>query len=777
MKDSRKMVIVSLTSLLLFGCGEIQGGESLSSSEGASSSKEGTSSSESSPERGEWSEEEKELLAYYCGDVLPYPSGFDGEISVDEVSDDSGVPYLQITDESEAFTLGDYYLELEERGWEAIADYNGEVEQKNSYGNPLVELCKISEDGKKGYDLTYYFYKESEAEADQASTPKYNVIQCYNVFDTALDERAAWSEEEKGTFEAVLTELPPVLKLGSVNGVYASSDDFLYCYDMLAKDLTADNVSILEGAGYELDEKLSEEHSSYVLKKEVSDGAIIYASLYYSSGNIITFAYEAKVTQSGFWPSSFLSSFEESTGFKVPEVACKSYYTYTKGGVCTLCGYTDDSSVFGTFEIAMDETDAVYDMDRKTYSDWEETFYLKPSFAEVAEGKYLFSLSFALLDSPYDLIKEGWPKEEVASFLKESGIASTVPELSFLSASPRSTCRVYKQDYEDMYGKCLSIIENDPSNYLDDPDESSIKALAESMAKERTWLKIKVYDPAVKEGNETHFKANESLIKSLYDAAWAQVECETGIAYEDPEGQAKVTVELSKDVSIVTVSYGSLTPHTPEFAFDESNVDLAPGETYNLQYTLSMLPYEISFSSSDEDSVTVDDKGQVKVKESADPGKVVTITASINVPNEGERKIQCTITVTGSYDAEAAASKVAERYNAHFSLSSEDELAAKPASDLAENPNYVFTVSNPSITTMDQMKQLVSEELIPYGFKISTYTGDWGEGMLPKDGKEIPDNFIEYALYDKTSKLMVYIRFVVYEEDGEIFLKVTTSAF
>lgn len=754
----KKPLITSLAAALLVSCGGIPQIQD-----------SGDSTIE---ERGEWSEEQKALMLDYCGAILPYPLGFEGEVSVNAVADDSGVPFLQIINASDEFTIGDYYKDLETTGWSGVKDYNGNLEQSDSSGNPSYEFTKISPDGATGYDLVYYFYKESNAEADEATTPKYNVIQCYNVLDTFFDKKTAWSEEEEATFKSILTETPPLLQLGSLNAVKSSGEDYVYCYDMLAYDLTLDNVEALKKSGYAIDEEISKEKGSYILKKSLSDGASIYASLYYQSGNVITFTYKAVVSDYSSWPSAFISSFEEETGFDIPYFKLNTYYTYTKAGAKTIFGYTADSSMQGAYEIALDKTSLVYDAEKGWYTDWEENFYVKLTFGYASANVCLFSLTFAPLSEPYETIASGWPSKNIASFLEDNSISASFPSIDFSSSSLYSSCRLAKQDYATMYAKCLAIIESDPDNYLENPTEESIKSLADTMAKERTWIKVKVYDKGSKNSDgETIFKANECLIEGLRNAGWSRVASDCGLAFEDPEGQVKATVILGKDVSTLEITYGSGYKHTPKFAFDEENVDLAPGKSYNLQYTLDMLPYPVSFSSSDPD-VEVDSKGTIKAKESAEPGKVITITATINVPGEGERSITCTVTITGSYDAKSSLEKVAEFYNAHFNLSSDDENAAKPSRTGTEYVEYLFSVST-SLTSVDELEKLVEENLIPYGF--SPAQEEWGEGAFP-DGTAT--YYMEYALYDRDSALTVNLRFAIYSgSDGKLCLKATTSQF
>ena len=767
MKSVNKLLILSSSALLLTSCNPVApDGDSKVSSE-TSSNQDSSASESESEDRGEWTSEQEETIFSYCGEVLPFPLGFDYDVTAEIVVDDNNVPFLQITNSTAGFAIADYYKDLEKEGWSAIRDYNGNIEQATSTSEQTYELTKIS-DGV-GYDLTYYFYSEG----DTLDDAKYNVIQVYNSFDYQLDGKTSWTEEEKSFFYASLLDVPPLLKLGSANRVGSSGNDYVYCYDVLAQDLTKENVKILQEGGYALDEGMSKSRGSYILKKEVEGGASIFASLYFQSGNIITFTYEAKKEVSASWPKEFVSSFETKTGFTIPEFKADVYYTYKKGDVYTLYGTSSDTSIPGSFDIAMDNTSAVYDMEKNWYTDWAETFYIQTKTGYI-NSQFAFSISFALISS-YDEIVEGWPNSEISSFLSSSGISVSCPVLDFTPYSDYSTCRVSSQGYADMYAKCLAIVKGDPANYVGkkDPAEEEIEACARKLAKERTWMKIKVHDPLVKEGDSTAFKANEYLINALKKAGWAKVDSEEGAGYEDPTGSLLIVVSLSKDVSVVKLTYGSGKTHTPIFSFDEANVELTAGSSYYLQYTIDMLPYEVSFSS-DNEKVTVSKDGLVKVASDAYPGTVATITASIDIPNEGKKTITCTITILGKYTAKGAIEEVASKYNAHYSLSSTDEGAAKVVTNGDDFVYYTINAALTDISTIKDAKSFVKSTLVPDGFT----GGEWNEGQLPDEQGGYATNAITYTLYDRDTYTTINLIFAIYKDsEGTLNIKVTATQF
>ncbi len=764
MNNVKKLLILSSSALLLMGCSP-----STPSNDSQSSSSQESSVDESeSEDRGEWTNAQAETIYSYCGEILPFPLGFDYDATVEIVVDDNDVPFLQISEPTANFTIGDYYKDLEDAGWSAIRDYNGNIEQSTSTSDQSYELTKIS-DGT-GYDLTYYFYSEGDTFDD----PKYNVIQVYNAFDYQLDGKTAWTDEEKGVFYAALLDVPPLLKLGSANRVGSSGNDYVYCYDVLAQDLSKENVKILQDDGYVLDEGMSKSRGSYILKKDASEGASIYASLYFQSGNIITFTYEAKKEVSATWPKEFVSAFETKTGFTIPEFKTDVYYAYKKGDVYTVYGTSSDTSIPASFDIAMDGTNAVYDNEKDWYTDWEETFYLQTKTGS-SNGQFAFSVSFALL-APYDKIVSNWPSSEISSFLSESGISLACPALDFASYSDYSSCRVSSQSYAEMHDKCLAIIKGDPENYLgkENPTEEEIEALADKMAKERTWMKIKIHDPLVDVGGVATFKVNDYLIEALRSEGWARVDNEEGAAYEDPTGSLLAIVIPSKGMSTVKLTYGSGKTHTPVFSFDEENVDLTAGSSYYLQYTVDMLPYEVTFSS-DNDKVTVDSDGLVKVASDAAIGTIATITASIEVPGEGEKTITCTITVIGTYTAKSAIQVVAGKYNEYYKLGDSDEGAAKVVTAGEEYVYYMINAALSDITTVKDAKSLVTSTLVPDDF---TAEEGWKEGKLPVEQGGYATNYIVYSLYDRKSRNTVNLTFAIYKDSsGTLNIKVTATEF
>lgn len=777
MKKASKFLLLPACALLLAGCSTETASSSFSSSD--------ISSSESSlpAPKGAWNEQEKKAITDFCGEELPYPSGFDEEHSVEEIHDSStDTSFLQISSPSKELTIGDYHKELAESGWSVILDYLGEAEQLDSNGTSYYELTKISQDGKKGYDIVYFFI-------DQGLT-KANVIQVYNDFYAETDPKTSWSEDEKTLFENALGEVPPLVKIGKPCA-YRSDSENVYLYDMLAKDLTEENVAILEKEGYLIQDELSKARTSHILKKTLDDGNAIFATLYYASGNHISFSFDTEVKKSPSWPSDFLSSFEAKAGYSVPEFGIsdvEEYYYYTKAGSLYVYAITNDTGAEWDYGHKLEGKGLIYDSSQGFYAKWDETSCVKVSSSYNSDGNLVFLIEASLLSSPYDIIEKGFPSEQAADFLSKNSIPVSCPAFDFSSLSPYSTCHLIRQDYEDAYPDCLASVKEDPESYdlSKTSTISEIEAKAKELARKATTLQIKIYDPEVDEDErgkgESGYKVNDYLIETLRKAGWSRLtrseNKDYDVAFEDPTGTLLIGVGLIKNVSILTLTYGSGSAHSPKFCFDVEKLSLSQGtKMRRLSLTCDMLPYEVTFTSSDPDAVSVDSEGIVNVASDAEIGSKVTITASIEVPNEGKREAKCEITIAPNYDNESAAKAIADAYNSHFNLKEGDEGYATPTlidkSDAEEGTTFIYynlSLSSSLIATVAEAKALVDAYLIPENFE-STTEGAWNDNMtIIVNEQELPSSGVDYYWYGES--LDVNLAYSVYESDGKVVIDI-----
>lgn len=766
-KSTKALLALSASAFLLASC-QI-GGSSESSASSESFVSESTSGEESSEDsREKWDEEEKALLLRYCGEVLPYPAGFLSYVSLNEEVDDEGAPYLEIVNYSEAFTIDDYYKDLEKAGWTGIRDFNGNVAQTDSSGTPYYELTRISADGKTGYDLTYYFHSPSY-DGDPC-----NVIQCYNDMVVDADSGKEWRKSTKEGFEKTLTIVPAKLKLGISNEAYASTEDNFVAYDACARDFTKDNVKILQEDGWVLDEGKSKKLGSWVLEKDATDGAPVYASLYYFFGNRIAFAYHYEVHESKTWPSEFVSSFEKSTGFAIPEFNAEDidkYYYCTKKGANYIYADTEQDLSLD-YEEFMGETAAVFDAYHRWYTDWSETWYLKAEVTtDYASYEKAFRISFAALDEPYDDIVTGWPEEKIGVFLFDNKLNGvSVPSFDFSSFSAYKTCRVETTNYDDVYQELYEDIVDDPDYYdIDDPtDENEITAKAKDLAKEHAKISIKIFDSETtldKAGEQIH-KAYDFFASSFRKMGWAKVGSYAyDLAYEDSTGAVLLGLSHHLDVTTVTIAFGSGSEHIADFRFEYDEASLQPGESYALSLVCDLLLGDITYAS-DNDKFAVDSNGVVAASEDALPGDSATITATLLAEGETTaRTATVKVSIPSGYDSKSGIEKVASMYNDYFKLSGTDVGYAIPEAN--KDGTYVLTLHPASFASLSEAESFVMAHLIPDGYG-NACDDEWSEGVFDKGGAYQTTNYI--VCNDDEEGTMYQLTFKVYADskDGSI---------
>ncbi len=762
-----KLLVLGAASLALCACGpKTDGG---TSSDGSSSSL---------PSVEGWDEDAKALLEEYCGGLLPYPASFYSDVYVTEAEDGDENDCLMIFCADSSFTIADYHESLEAFGWDCIVNYNGEAGQINNNGTLYYELTKVSSDGKTGYDLLYYFYESEEG--------NYNIIQCYNDLETDLDGKADWNESQKEAFSSTLSIVPAKVKLGADGYVSALTNDFSYVHDLCAINLTADNVEILKGDGWALDEKLSQESGKWTFEKKAADGAPIYATVYYSSGNYVTFSYTADFQESASWPKEFLSSFEKQTGFTIPEFTAsdiKKYYYCTKKGISYIFAYTENDSLSATYEGLLNENGAIFDSSRRFFTDWEENWWIEcEATRDYDLGTYekIFVVSFAVLSEPYDDLCASWPSDKIASFLSANGMAGVeVPSFDVLPNGEQKPLRVSTKNFDEAYKEAYENVSTDPDAYglSEEASDGEIEETARKIAKNDVSIAIKAYDP--KDASEDTRKTYEYLKSALKGIGWAKVSSYAyDAAYEDPTGSVLVGLTRNNDITSLVFSHGSGVAHQPAFYFETVNMSAEAGKTYSLDLVCDMLSGEITYSSSNEGKFAVSQDGLVSVSSSAERGDSATITATIKAEGEeAARTATCFISIPESYDLKKTAYKIAELYNAYFNLDSSDEGYATPSliNEKKESAGYSLTIYPPTVNTAEEGKSFVVANLIPVGFATA---GDdaWQSGS----SKELGDYqwFCCDYFNDDSAVEDVEVTFKVFtSKDGSIGVKVLIQKF
>ncbi len=797
MKKMKKALVLTLAALALGACGEVTSEDSSTSSESSISdvvsSSEESSSSSSTPVEEEWSDEEIALMNTYCGGVLPrLQSNTTGKLTFEEAEDSYGNKFLVIYNEAASFTIQDYYLDLVDNGWNVIKGYKGKAVQTDSTGIEFVELTSTSKDKTTGYDMVYY-HRDASTDSDGNTVSACNIIQCYNDLTGTATDASAWSDEEKEAMVETLTTELPFIKLGSSNRVYAKSTDVLSIIDVYTEDLTATYAAALVSDGFTIDTINSSRNDEYILDKTLSDGATIRAYLYYMNGNTFNFVYTPSVATYTSWPSEELNEIEEKTGVAIPEFAIDDgghYYVFKKNGVLYIQGETTTVDSW-SYEEDLHGVGLVQDDWGDPYTNWDEN--LAVTCYDIYDNNYsTIGIQLGIeLTTPTSSFSTAWPSEEIAGVITNYlGIEGyTLPFLDNLSdyTSDKIKYEVLGEDYiASQYEYYLEDIKEYPSYYQDyydlpeDYTEEDIEDLARKLANADAGITIKIKDSA----ESATYNAYESLLDSLcYHSEYGW----SGITFEDKDGNVAISLDsvwyedYDMGVTTITIGKGSGETHTPTLNFGSESYEIGIGKTQKLQVTKDMLPYEITYSSTGSDNITVNSKGFVTVSEDATAGETATITASVTT-SEGEViSTSCTVTAIEvlDYDKDSAIEAVSALLK---SEGYEDVTIA--SDDDSSSIKLTFDTSTDTSVTAAGLRELAETKLMPEGFVINygmdvetgddvTWTNRWkydsgeevGQGMSmdanfyyqDDDMEKVTISYFVYTLNDNPNTLILEI--------------------
>lgn len=776
----QKLIFVPLAlSMLLAGCDHPTSSSSSGiKSEESSSSVSSSSSSYVDQYANKWSDADKTLLKKYCGSVLPYPEGkMTGKITLSEKEDSNGNKYLEITDESSSFdTMEDYYELLLLTGWNAITQYRDTIVQDDSEGLTYVECTKNSSDGKVGYDLIYY-YVSATTDDQGEKVSGYNIIRCYNDASSTTVTDTAWSEEETATIKNGITITLPFIKLGLQHGVSTSDDgNTLALLDMYTGNLCSEYAELLVKDGFKKDTINSKIHNSYCLSKTLADGASISATLYYLNGNCFYFKYTPNITSHTSWPKAITDEIKTKSGVSIPEFPIDEggeYRTYVKNNLYHIEGDTSDDMVKYNYDDAISELGLTQSIYSWAYTNWEETVSV---VYDSATDDNFNTIGFGInieITEPTSSFSVSWPTEAVSSALKDvlkiDGITlPSLPDDFIANKDKKIKYEIrgdeYKQARAEYY---YSDIKEYPSFYdlSDDATDEEMKALALKLAEAECGLYISIYD--------TDSKAWEGYTKALEDAAFYVYYDEySNNVYEDKDGKVGVTlssyssVETGNGLTTILIHKGSGNEHTPFLSFNEEDVDVAIGNTTQLSLSKNMLPYNVTYSSSDTTGkITVDNKGVVTVAEDVAEGTTAIITAKVTASDGEVYSATCTVkakkivTYTKASVIDAVASLLrAKNIEPTVTHSTDEEVYIK---------DYLEVSFDKSLGN-DYVQSLVKNDLIPEGFEIK---GDWKEADIYVGESEFPGYILDYAFEDSRTGKEVYLMFQYYESGDKFFFK------
>ncbi len=769
--NKKRIGLLCLSALALL---QITGCSSVSDNSSPSSGASPIDSSEILPPSSEsddgdstgWTKEQKELLKTYCGEVLPYSYFFEGNVSCEVIydEDNEGYSYLEIKDESPIWSLETYFLDLQENGWTPIYDYSDNAVQTNSSGSQFVEVTKVGSDEKTGYDIFCFFAPESVGK-DGEIIPSGNMLRCYNDLQGAKSKATNWSEDDLSVMDIALTYHLPFMAMGEGSSASLLTMNSMAISDTYAQDLSLDYIEILEKDGFVLEKKLSAYNNVYVLSKTLNNGAIIDVLLSYYGGNYFYAEYTPLTKEYSAWPSDIFATIKEKSGVDVPE------FKVADGGKYIVYQKNDSYYVY-TWDLADEDSFDYEDYSLFTLNDprltWDETIDFDAAYLPDENWEWAGYLLAVNLVDPTSTFVSSWPTEAINDVVKNVLGASNVnlPALDAVNIPSLGKQVKYVEHDNDYYQEAYAYYSEDiVENYIDYgyggvPDEETIKAKAAELAKKEIGIKISILDL-----NHTAYNAYAKL---LYEMGWFEYHDKDGyLIYEDPEG--KVAVSFAGDMSpaldymgetIISIREGSGEKHEEAFYFAEEKIELVAGgcKALGLKLVKSMLPYDVTFSiEGGEGMITIDEDGFVWVNENAEIGTTATVTASISVPGESSpRTVSCTITVKKdlNYSSERAIDAV-------IALLKEQGYEAKKEGD---DP-YQTTINFGSTLTLEEIKTLVEQHLIPEGFTRMENWDKWIEGDLQT----------ERAVYNVKNDdgYWTLIKYHVYKENGNSMLMIS----
>lgn len=719
----KKILSISLL-LLLSACSSIEEGWASSSGMPISGSLDEPSSSQETASSFDgdfdlWSEEEKNLMRTYCGAVLPHPYDLiEGPMEMEEQSN-NGEKCLVLYNFAEEWTLKDYYLMLEDFGWQAIRDYSGSIVHTQS-GSSYVEMTRPGE-GVSAYELMYYHVDGSLSGGDS-----YNCLVCYNSFLTSKTEKKAWSEKEEEAIEYVTSTSLPFFALGSNYSYGKASETEIDFYDYCSKDLSSEIIAVLKEDGYQLDEEKNAEYGCYYLGKALPSGAKVEILVNYYRGNNVFVYFTPKMDSFSSWPSEFLMEAEEALGSSIPQFKIAKngeYKTYTLHGASYLITYDLDPS--------FDYYSYIETINSELFS-WEEkvdiSSYLLVDDSQEETG---FLLQFKLSE-PTSLFSSSWPSLAISQGIKDSlaveGVEIPSLELSSFNLAKEMKYKVVtEEDYQKAYEYYLSLYKE---NYGDVYSLAALESMAKSYVDKllTKGVSLSFYDSTLDEPIDyvVRYKINEAYKNLLYKSAWYLIPDTGNTAYEDPSGRIRIDVNNDPygdyGYTSIAITEGSGEAHAPSISFGQESYDAGTGVDFYPVLSLSMLPYPVTYSCSDTTGkVSIDSKGKVSVAVDAEIGSTCQIYASCTDKDGENHTATAKITVVKAVTYASNLIEVEELLKAKgYAEYAKEDIYAIGSTILVKGEKLILNFGQ--TMTKQEAKDLVEDCLVPESFISSMWS-------------------------------------------------------
>ncbi len=734
----KTILFVTLLTLvgMLSGCANETSSENVSSEDSSSFDVSSEDSNPSISSLDLWTGQQKVLLKRYCGSILPYPEKYvTGEITLKEQYESStGRKYLLILNEANSFTLKEYYNQLEESGWTTISSYNGDKVQTRS-NTEYVELTKNSADGEKGYEMMYYFASDA--------TSSYNCILCYNYFSSSSRNDTTWSDDDLTVIDYVTTTTLPYIALGEDYTITSVTENQLYMYDFYTKDLTKEYVDILVKDGYKLDDETSKEYNAYYLSKTFDNGIKIEILMQYFNGNNFYVYFTPNIVEYSSWPSELVKPIEDRSSISIPEFSVKEggkYKTYNKHGVYYI--YTDDYDTEFDYYGYIDKT-------RSELFCWEETLSFSAYILRDDDENNTGFVIYFSEATPTRTFVSSWPEDSIAKGIEDS-LNVTDVDIPSLDLSSFSLLKDLKyetktqKDYDACYAYYLQAL---TAAYGGTYSDEEIASLAKDYADSQVSIGVTLFAYDSKCDTQidyvTRYKVNEAYKEALYNAGWYKDPESWGNIFEDPTGQIKVTIvnTPSSDISLtkISITKGSGEVHEPTFKFAKDSYEMGPEGKLTLSLETNMVPYEISYSSSDsEGDINVDSKGVVTTSANVKDGDTATITASYTDKDGVSHSTSCLIKIVGKWTYAKSLDEVQTLLaNKGYSDFTREDLVNVSKKVIGEK----LTVDLGDSITKEEAKSMIKDELVPGEFHSSLWERVYDDYDDEEEEDSLTSNF------------------------------------